>query len=142
MKPIAGVFLRCICVALICALMAPTAGLAAPKPLDEQTVRNRIVKRGVGSGVWVQESNGIALWGRVVSIDEQTFGMQLHNYPEVTPVRYCDVVDLRMGMSRGGFWAITIAGFGAVTAMALVAHHEMENQKMQMPTLPNQPLLR
>jgi hypothetical protein len=131
-----------MCVALICALMAQSAGFASPKPLDEQTVRNRIVKRGVGNAVWVQESNGIALWGRVARIDEQTFGLQLHNYPEVTPIRYSDVVKLRMGMSQGSFWAITIVGFAAVIALALTAHHEMGHRNMQMPTLPNRPALR
>jgi len=51
-------------------------------------------------------------------------------------------MDLCMGMSHGAFWAVTIAGFGTVTAMALIAHHEMENQKMQMLTLPGEPALR
>ena len=74
--------------------------------------------------------------------DEQTSGLQLHNSPEVTAIPSYDVMDLCMGMSHGAFWAVTIAGFGTVTAMALIAHHEMENQKMQMLTLPGEPALR
>ena len=55
-----------------CALLAPTMANARPKPLDPATVYARIAKRGAGSLICVQEANGIALVGRIVSIDDQS----------------------------------------------------------------------
>jgi hypothetical protein len=76
--------------------------------------------------------------GRIVSADDESFGLQLHNDPAITPVRYAEVVEIHTGISRGGFWAITIGGFAGVAAMAAIGIHEVHEHE-QMPTLPNEP---
>jgi hypothetical protein len=123
---------------LVCALLAPSMAIA--KPLTPETVHARILKRGVGYWVGVQLQNGVEISGRVISIDQQSFGMQLYNDPEITTVLYADVIDLRMGITRKGFWIMTAAGFAAVAAMAAVSIHEMNKNKLQMPTMPTQPV--
>jgi hypothetical protein len=123
---------------LVCALLAPS--IAYAKPLTPETVHARILKRGMGNWASVQLQNGVAFTGRIVTIDEQSFGLQLHNDPEITPVLYSDVVDLRTGLSRTACWAIAGAGVGGFLVTALVAHHEFDVNKAQLPTLPNQPV--
>lgn len=110
---------------------------ATPKPLTPEAVRQRIVKRGVGNWVGVQIDNGAVLVGRIVSVDEHSFSLQLHNDPEVTPIPYASVISLQTGPSHGAIWAILCAGIGGSVAIALIAHHEMSN----MPKQPNQPAL-
>jgi hypothetical protein len=116
-------------------MLVPSMANASPKPLTPEVVHARILKRGVGNWVGVQLQSGVAFAGRIVNIDAETFGMQLHNDPAITPVRYSDVVDLRTGPSRGAFWAILGAGIGGSVALALIAHHEMSS----FPKLPAQP---
>jgi hypothetical protein len=127
---------RCLGMLLACALMLPAVANAKPKPLDPVTVHDRIAKRGVGSWICVEEANGIALVGRVVSIGDQSVGLQLANYPEITPVLYTDIVRLRTGPSKGAVIAIVGATVGAGIIGALILHHEYEVNKPQMPTLP------
>jgi hypothetical protein len=126
---------RCIAMLLVCALLAVYAPLASARPLTADTVHTRILKRGIGNWVGIELQNGTAFWGRIVSVDEQTFGLQLHNDPAITPVQYSDVVGLHFGISHGAFWAITAAGIASVVIIAVVAHHELSKQ----PTFPTQP---
>jgi hypothetical protein len=85
---------------LVCALLAPAMANAAPKPLTPETVHARILKRGVGNFVGVQLRSGVAFAGRIISIDDQSFSLQLHNDPQVTAVFYGDVAQTS-GLSRG-----------------------------------------
>ncbi len=124
---------------LVCALLAPAAAIARQKPLDAATVHDRIAKRGVGSWVCLQEANGIALVGRIVDIDDDSVGLQLANYPEVTPVLYADIVSLRFGISRKGLWIITAVGFGAVAAGAAIGFHEVNENRSKIPSIPDSP---
>jgi hypothetical protein len=130
---------RYVAMFLVCALLAVSAPSASARQLTLDKVHARVLKRGLGNWVGVELSNGTCFAGRIVSIDEQSFGLQLHNDPEITPVLYSDVVSLQTGISRGAFWGITIAGFGGVLAMALIAHHEIANQQAAFPTLPTSP---
>ncbi len=123
---------------LVGALLALSAPMAEAKPLTAEVVHARILKRGIGNWVGVELLNGTAIVGRIVSVDEESFGLQLHNDPAITPVQYSDVVDLHTGISHGAFWGITIAGIGGVIAMALIAHHEISKQST-FPTLPTSP---
>jgi len=123
----------------VCALLVASSPVALAKPLTPQTVHARILKRGVGNWVGVELQNGTAFVGRIVSVDAESFGLQLHNDPAITPVRYSDVVGLRTGISNGAFWGITIAGICGVAAMAAIGIHEV-HQHAQMPTLPTQPV--
>jgi hypothetical protein len=133
---------RWIAMLLVGALLTLSAPVASARPLTAETVHARIVKRGIGNWVGVELQNGTEFWGRIISVDEQTFGLQLHNDPAITPVQYSDVVGLHMGISHGAFWAITAVGIGGVIAMAIVAHHELSRQPTfpSLPTQPTQPL--
>jgi hypothetical protein len=135
MTSVTRTFSRRMAMLLVCALVAASAPVASATPLTQEKIHARVVKQGMGNWVGVELANGTAFWGRIVSIDEQSFGLQLHNDPAITPVLYRDVVRLHTGISHGTFWAITAAGIGGVVALALVAHHEMSN----MPALPTQP---
>jgi small nuclear ribonucleoprotein (snRNP)-like protein len=109
-------------------------------PLTPEAVHARLLKLGMGNWAGVQLQNGIAFSGRIVSIDENSFGMQLYGDPEITPVAYSDVVYLQTEMTMKGFWIMTGVGFGAVATAAFVGFHEMNSHKMQMPTLPTPPV--
>lgn len=127
-----------IAVALVFSLLASSAAYA--KPVNPETIHRKIVERGVGNWVCVEESNGVLLVGRIANVDEQTFGMQLDNYPEITTIPYTAVVKLRsVGLSgkAAGIWIA--AGIGSVVAFAVIAHHEMNNFKNNEPTLPPMP---
>ncbi|HEX4032231.1 MAG TPA: hypothetical protein VHX20_17840 [Terracidiphilus sp.] len=127
---------RCLGMLPLCALLWPAAASARSKPLDPVTVHDRIVKRGVGSWICVEEANGIALVGRVVSIGDQSVGLQLENYPEVTPVPYLDIVGLRTGISKKAMFTIIGVSLGAAAAMAAVGFHELNENRVGTPTLP------
>ena len=129
---------RCVAMLLVCALLAPS--IASAKPLTPETVHTRILKRGVGYWACVQLQNGVEFCGRVISIEQHSFGLQLYNDPEITPVLYSDVVDLSQGITRKGFWIFTGASFAAMAAMAAVSIHEMNKNKLQMPTMPTKPV--
>lgn len=131
---------KCIGMLLICALLAPSMANAAPKPLPAEKVHARLLKAGLGNWAAVQLQNGTEFGGRIVSIDDQSFSLQLHNDPEVTAVFYTDVVQLNAGISRPAFWTLVVAGFAGVTAMAAVGFYEV-NKHSQLSTLPNQPTL-
>jgi hypothetical protein len=130
--------LRVMSLALACALFF-SAVSANAKPLDPATVHARILKRGIGNWICVEEGNGIALVGRIVSIDQDSVGLQLENYPEVTPVLYSDIVGLRMGLSEKGYWIIAGVGFAAVAAMAAVGIHEVDENRAKFPTTADPP---
>jgi hypothetical protein len=140
MSLLSRTFSRCVGMLLVCALVAPAAAFAAPRGLTPEKVHAHIMKRGLGNWVGVEVSSGAAFAGRIVNIDDESFGLQLHNDPGITQVQYSDVIDLRTGISSGGGWAILAAGVGGTIALALVAHHEM-SQMPKLPTLPNQPIL-
>jgi hypothetical protein len=125
---------KCVSLVSICALLMPSMALA--KPLNPDTVREKIVKRGVGSWVCVDEQNGLLLIGRIASINQDSFGIQLQNYPDITQVQYADVTRLRFGLSRGGVGILIGASVGAAVIVALVMHHEFEENKAQFPTAP------
>jgi hypothetical protein len=125
--------LRVTSLVLVCTLLAPALASATPKPLDPVTAHDRIAKRGVGSWICLQEANGITLVGRIVNINDDSVGLQLANYPEVTPVLYTDIVGLRFGISKKAFWTITAVGFGAVAAGAAIGFHEINEDRSKFP---------
>ena len=80
-------FSRGMAMLLMCALVAASAPFAEAKPLTQEKVHERILKRGIGNWVGVELQNGTAFAGRIVSADDESFGLQLHNDPAITPVR-------------------------------------------------------
>jgi hypothetical protein len=118
---------------LACALCVPSVASAKPKPLDPATVHDRIARRGAGNWICIQEANGIALVGRVVSVGDDSVGLQLENYPEVTTVAYTDIVGLRTGVSQKAFWTVMGIGAGASVALALVGIHAINAERAKFP---------
>jgi len=139
MNSITGSYSRVMAMLLVCALLAVSAPVASARPLTSDKIHARLVKQGMGNWVGVELANGTAFWGRIVSIDDQSFGLQLHNDPAITPVLYSNVVRLHTGVSHGAFWAFAVAGIGGVVVLALVAHHEISKMST-LPTEPTQPL--
>ena len=122
---------------LVVLFLVPPGVYAKAKPLDAAAVHARILKRGIGNVAGIEQNNGVELVGRILSIDPDSFTLQLFNDPQPVTVRYADVIDLRTGPSRG-FWIATGVGIAAVTGMAIwgfVHVHNLEQQNQ----LPNQP---
>ena len=112
----------------------------APKKINPETIHDKIVKRGIGNWVCVEMNDGVLLTGRVANIDLQAFGLQVDNYGNVRMVPYADVVRLRNMTLSGKGMAWLIGGSVAATvAIALVAHHQFEQNKATLPTTPNPP---
>ena len=128
---------RSIVLALVCALICQGSPIAEAKQLSPEIVHSRILKRGIGNWVGVELQNGTAFAGRIVEIDQQSFGMQLHNDPSITPFRYSDVLNLHTGVARGALLGVIAGGVGAVVAMAVLMHHETP----PTPAFPIQPSL-
>jgi hypothetical protein len=76
-------------VALIVVLTS--AANAAPKNVDPATIQRKVVERGAGRSICADIPNGTAVVGRIASISELSFGMQLDNDPDVTTISYADV---------------------------------------------------
>jgi len=107
-----------------------------------ETIHRQIVQRGAGKWICVDLKNGTALVGRIASLEEQSFGMQLDNYPDVTEIAYADVQRVRtVGIGGKGFAIALGAGIAGTVAVALIANHEMNNFKNNQPTLPTLPTL-
>jgi hypothetical protein len=138
MKLVARTISRCMAMLLVCSLVSVSVPAYAGKPLTPEKVHERILKRGIGNWVGVELQNGTAIVGRIVSADEESFGLQLHNDPGITQVQYSDVVDMQTGISKGAFWGIMVAGIAGVATMAAVGFYEVHKHS-QMPTLPAEP---
>jgi hypothetical protein len=124
---------RGVSLVVVLTLLIPNFAFAAPKPLTENQVHSRLLKRGLGNWVGVEMQDGTAFVGRIVSIDDQTFGLQLHNDPQVTAIFYSQVSCLQTGPPRGLIVGIAVAGIGGVVAMAAVGFHEV-NEHDKLPT--------
>ena len=127
---------RCVSVVAICALLAPSAAVAAPKPLDAATVRARVIKRGIDRWIGVKDKSGLELFGRILSIGDTGFSMQLPNDPEPTDIAYADVIDLRTGFTNGEktFLAASLAGAAGFAIWAAVHFHNVASQHHLPPT--------
>jgi hypothetical protein len=133
---------RTVAVALIAAMFSLAAG-ASPKQVNPETIHRKILERGTGKWVCVDMKNGTAVLGRIAAIHEQSFDMQLDNYPDVTTIAYADVERIRrVGLGRKGTVIMIGAGVGGAIAIGLIAQHEMNNIKMSQPALPTTPGVR
>jgi hypothetical protein len=130
---------RCVSWTLTCSALFTAAPAAQAKPLTADRVHERIARQGLGNWVGVELQNGTAFAGRIVSIDAQSFGLQLHNDPQITPVLYSDVVDMHNGLTRRGFWIFAAVGIGAVATASAVGFYEL-HQHRQLPGQPAQPV--
>jgi hypothetical protein len=124
---------------LVCALAAPSAVFARQKPLTPEAVHARLLKRGIGNWVGVQVLSGAAFSGRLVSVDDTSFGLQLHNDPTITPVLYTDVTYLQTGLT-GGQIALCIGLPLAVAGVGIGVILSMRRSQPPLPTLSTLPV--
>ena len=122
---------------LILLFVFPPGAYAKAKPLDAATVHARILKRGIGNPVGVEQSNGVELAGRIIAVNMDSFTLQLFNDPQPVTVNYADVVDMRTGPTRG-FWIFTAAGIGALAGLTIWGFVHVHNlqQQNQLPNMP------
>jgi hypothetical protein len=132
-----GVVRHFAAVTLVVLLLVPSA-FANPKPLDPVTVHARVLKRGVGRWIALEERDGIDLFGRIISIGDTSFTLQLHNDPQTTEVLYSDVAYLRTGFTTGQK-VFMVAGFGAVAGLSIwgfIHVHDLANKPLTSPSTP------
>jgi len=130
---------RVIAVVLIAAMFSFAAS-ASPKPVNPETIHRKIVERGTGRWACIDMKNGTAVVGRIAAIYEESFDIQLDNYPQATTLAYADVQRVRnVGLGAKGTAIMIGAGVGGAIALGLVAQHEMNNMKNNQPTLPTLP---
>jgi hypothetical protein len=123
---------------LIGALLAPSIASATPKPLDPGTVHVKVLKRGVGNWIAVQENSGVQLFGRIIAINDHSFTLQLHNDPQTTEIPYTDVEYLQTGITTGQkiFLAAAIAGTAGFGIWAAVHFHNLSDKPLTPPAIP------
>ncbi|MGB7134280.1 MAG: hypothetical protein WBD46_03275 [Acidobacteriaceae bacterium] len=126
---------------LLIALVAiPPSVFADARPLEPGAVHERIVKRGVGRSINVEERTGVILTGTITAIGADSFSLRVKDDSTPVVVKYLDVADF----PRGGMHGRTIfmlAGIGGVAAFAIwgfVHVHDL-NEEHQLPTLSNSP---
>jgi hypothetical protein len=129
---------RLITAILVSSILSCSVAWAAP-PLDAASVKSKIQKLGINHYLCVKESNGIQLQGRILSVNDQSFQMQLGNQPQPAEIQYADVRALQnLGWTRGKV-IVALVGIGAVAGTAaygFVHVHTLENQPLQQPALP------
>ena len=126
---------RLLTLLLISLLTTPTLTYAQPKPLDPETARYKIMKRGVNNWIALQENDGVQLFGRIIAIDDHSFTLQLHNDPQTTEILYSDVVYLQTGWTTTQK-VICFSGIAAVAGGAIygfVHIHNLENKPLPTP---------
>jgi len=121
---------------VISSMLTPSIALANPRPLDPGTVHVKILKRGIGRFIAIQEVNGVEIWGRILEIGDHSVILQLHNDPQTTEVFYTDIAYLRTGFTTGQK-IFAVVGIGAVAGSAIygfVHIHNLENKPLVPPT--------
>lgn len=120
---------------LLIPLVTMTPGCyAAPKTDNPLAVHKKILRLGVGHWVWVDEANGLRLVGRITGIANQSFGMQLNNYPAITDVRYADVVRVRgADLTSKKAIALFAATAGVAVALGFLIHLEFRRNQARLP---------
>ena len=98
-------FLRITAFLLMLTIASERLAFATLTP-DAVSAKQQIAARGVGKGVKVHEADGTVLRGKIVSIAEDSFGMQVGSKP-VVEVTFAMVREVQgPGLSRGAKIAI------------------------------------
>ena len=88
---------------------------------DAASAKQQIAARGVGKGVKVHEADGTVLRGKIVSMGEDSFGMQVGSKP-VVDVPFANVREVQgPGLSKGAKIAIWTGVGVLVLAIAVGA---------------------
>jgi len=98
-------FLRITAFLLMLTIASERLAFATLTP-DAVSAKQQIAARGVGKGVKVHEADGTVLRGKIVSIGEDSFGMQVGSKP-VVEVTFAMVREVQgPGLSKGAKIAI------------------------------------
>ena len=128
---------RCLAVTLIASLL-PIVGSAQPKSVNPETIHRKVVERGTGNWIRVDTKNGTTIVGRITSMGEQSFGIELEKYLEPTVIAYSDVQRVGKAGSKGRKLALSLGiGAAGTVAMALVAQSQMSSMNSSQPTVRN-----
>jgi hypothetical protein len=122
-------------------LLNPTLAQATPKPLDPGTVHVRLLKRGIGNWVALQENNGVQLAGRIIAISDHSFALQLHNDPQTTEIDYTDVAYLQTGIGTSGkvLLGVGLALVAGSATYGIIHANNLSNKPLVPPTPPALP---
>ena len=114
---------------LVLCLILPTTQMAfaAPKPLTPDQARQKIQNIHVDGAVYIRETNGIELAGRLLSIDTDAFSMQTGNRPDIVTVSYSDIVYVNGPYTNKKILIVTGALIGTAVLGGLLLHHAYEN---------------
>lgn len=103
---------------LVILFLSERVALAIPTP-DAASAKQQIAARGVGKGVKVHEADGAVLRGKIVSLQDDTFSIQVGSKPPVE-IAYANVRAVeKAGLSSGAKIGIGI-GVGVVAGTAVV----------------------
>lgn len=104
---------------LFMVFLGERVALAAPTP-DAASAKQQIAALGVGKGIKVHEADGTVLRGKIVSVKDDSFGVQVGSAPLVE-IAYEDVRAVeKRGLSTGAKIGIGF-GIGVVVSAAVVA---------------------
>lgn len=110
------------------------------RTLTPDQVRDYVVKHGVNKPIAVLEKNGLELYGKILSIGQDQFVMQVMYAPDATEVKYVDVQDIRTGYSswtpgEKTFLWVSIGAMAGLTIWGIVhfvnSSNDMKNQYNQ-----------
>jgi len=127
---------------LIVLLVFPASAFADATPLDTAAVHQRIVERGVGHSVNIEERTGVVLSGKIEAIGANSFTLRLRDNPNPVNVKYLDVADFPRGGPHGST-IFLLTGIGAAAAFSIwaVVHFHNVEQQNQLPTTPPVPTI-
>lgn len=111
-------FSRLFALLLAVTLLSDCTAFATSTP-DAASAKQQIAVRGVGKGVKVHEADGTVLRGKIVSVGEDSFGLQVGSKPRVE-VAFANIRAVEgPGLSKGAKIGIGI-GIGVVLVVAIV----------------------
>jgi hypothetical protein len=112
--------MRCIAVCTVIVLLGSSIS-EAREPMDANRVRQMVMRRGIGKGVKVTESDGTRITGVLTAIENDSFEVTPKNTFQPTLVRYTDVERVQGDTSTAAKVGKGIAiGAGAYAAAGVV----------------------
>lgn len=131
---------RSLCLLMVALLSAPV--LPAQRPLSQaEKYHLKIVKHGLDARLWLKEKNGLEFTGRVQSIGDQGFELQIFDDPQLEPIRYDEIQNLRIAPGYKAVVLWSLIGVGGITATSLIAMHSMQQHALSPPSTPPQPTI-
>lgn len=122
--------LQCIAFVLLVSILGDSLAYAETPTLPPATAKQMVQARGVGKGIKVKEADGTTIRGKIVSIGEDSFGVQVGS-KAATEISYAQVTMVqRPGLSTWAKVGILLGVAVAATAAISVAYdgeHSLPN---------------